>query len=1277
MSASQERSTDEPFKPPGDFLSVKYDPKRRTEANYLGVSKLGNNQAEQSIEEVMELAKLIEQQYRAATPGSGEEDRINQILFLNQNLVGVVDKLLKVLHNFEEESNEKLKSVTHRMESLVKENKKLLSANQALKERVSNDVLQKRLANRIEVAAEKVRNAAVARSASLQRLQWMEMSLMESHDDLYHRQRFDAADLPQRDVSFVFHYISNLTFPLKGAEEMITNLCNQLLLTCNRKRGGHLLSTFRGMQVFVFQDPFAALSFAQDSHLLTLQFRYHDHEDLPHFSAVYDHGHLIFRGPRLHTCIYACTPEIEVDPTHGHSAYFGPSVREAVKAALQFSAVGEVVVNKKWVELICRRQRFINDSNAPVQADAGELANCIGKEWDVAEMPGAGGIICSLVPMKLLKRRSKQAAELAPTPRYPCMDLDLQEGLAGIVRALKTTGERSVKRRHVWATEAISLEDADYGDGGDGSVPMKLLQYFTMKQERDDVAKLYNDLQRIVQYYERGSMMKEDRYEISNRSPLDPSETVYVCTVDFGNDAFWKSVVVSTMTNEEYNSLRQSIRSYIHQRSKTYYGFLMNGNDVDIFTYVFRDVAFAFSFVSDVYIMVNRLGTKCSHATQGSGQDVFFLRAGVTSGPMSSIYRIESSSRDSVKCTGAMIRLSGALTDLSQNGEILATDDVIENFLSKNENLLDAQYNIVRQGGQYVGGNATPSAVHSILPKPFAYRRQKLLQGVKLGRQPSRSAASALEAQRTEYSKIMVEDLMLQQRERLESVEAALMKEQDSPSSYPREMRNPWFIVMQATPPIVPFGSPPSVKPTPKPLGFFLCDITGAVELSKSLGKESMDIVYNQYNHIVQSTILKHGGFIAKTNGTAAYFVVFPTLVQTMEAALWLQQQLLGSPWPEKMKCVSSSLFVKDVKTGAVIFQGPRVKTVVHISNSYTWKRISVGSGPSTGIDFTGAAIDEVYYLAQNTRGGEIRFSRQCVDALKRSSSGKLLLTQLEMEMLAPIAYVNSLSSSFGSPLGTRSSPKGSIKMKESAGTIEVFTAVPRSIAGRLPFLLPAVHGESEGSPTRETVEVLQPLKTSSTLTPSPIAQKDRRQSLAPVVPLPVNSSSWLLLSETSLKDLPEAQRYEAAALDSSKSDVEAVGTPETRDLQLFAEKLLSKFPVESSGSLDSHTVKSWPAMKTKSLNFLRFSREVVSHLVQAFRIVNDNMKTPSLPKISILKRKPATLPPLGTRGRIPRAPAETTQKPHKGERDNFVNALEYLDDSCKLLSKLNALEES
>ncbi|CAD2215757.1 hypothetical protein AGDE_13017 [Angomonas deanei] len=115
----------------------------------------------------------------------------------------------------------------------------------------------------------------------------------------------------------------------------------------------------------------------------------------------------------------------------------------------------------------------------------------------------------------------------------------------------------------------------------------------------------------------------------------------------------------------------------------------MNGNQLDIFTYVFREVEQALAFVSDIYINVNRTGTKYSK----SKEELFLFRGGISSGPMASIYR-NTDHHGMLKCTGPVIRLSATLCDLARNGEILAMEDVISVFHGKNENLLDQQYNM-------------------------------------------------------------------------------------------------------------------------------------------------------------------------------------------------------------------------------------------------------------------------------------------------------------------------------------------------------------------------------------------------------------------------------------------------------------------------------------------------------------------------------------------------------------------------------------------------------
>lgn len=1082
-----------------DLIQFKKEAKERIDELEASLRTLKPASMKVSLEEMVECTKQLHPHYSLINKESKENVNLAQVAMWNNELIEVVDKLQKALHNSERNAREEIASLTHEIERQENENARLVHQNEKLKERVANTVLQRRWANRIELAAEKITRAEQLRNAGLRRLESMEESLMEAHDDVYHIQRFDAVEAPQRDVCFVFHYVSNLTFPLQGTEEAWINVCRVLMLQCQRNDGGHYLGFYRGMQVFVFQDPLVALQFSGNCHLQMLDFRPPEKESLPHFRTISDDTGttILYRGPRLHTCIFSCTPEVMVDPVSGQSSYFGPEVKASVSAAFQFSPVGEIVANKRWAQLVCRQQRYMTDSNVVVKGDAADVRDSLGKDlWDVKEMPGAGGIVCSIVPKKLKARRSIDPYALHPSPRFPCMDIDLNEGVSGIIRCLKKATDTQSKvsgnsGHQPWSGSSsnLSLKESSMNSDSLFSGPMLMMQYFIMRQKKERITTLYLDLQRSLQHYECDLMAREDRFEISNRSPLDPSETVYVCTVDFGNAAFWKSLVVPTMTTEGYMSLRETIRSYIHTQGKMYYGFLMNGNDVDIFTYVFREVSSAFSFVSDVYIMVNRHGTKCSHATQGSGQDIYFLRAGITTGPMSSIYRVKAShGSQSVKCTGGMIRLSGALCDLAQNGEILATEDVISIFLSANENLLDAQFNIVRQGGQFLYSSVSSTAIHSILPKPFAYRRKHLIEVGKDGRHPSQSVVMALGAQRTEYPKIMVESLLNQLLERQERMEASLMTAEDNRENLSHELKNPWIVTTQATIPKPPFGSPHNQTSSTPPITFFYCNIRGIHLLEKALSSSLLQTVYGKYNFFVQKVIAEMGGYVAKTNGSTAYMVVFRSPESAVEAALALQKMLSDTWWPGEVSTLEASLSVKNPKTGALVFHGPRVQVAVHTSSHYTWKRMS-DPAPHSAMDFTGQALDELYYLGCQANGGEIRLSRQCVEAMT-SSSAKLLLHQIAMVELPPTNISNlsgigspttlshlgfsfksvhshlstprlSFSKSFHSSVLGGSTTTGSLvastALANRAGssipvTLEAFTVAPLSLEGRLEF---------------------------------------------------------------------------------------------------------------------------------------------------------------------------------------------------------------------------------
>lgn len=1085
-----------------DLILFKKEAKEKIDTLEAALRTLKPSSLEMDIHSMVECTNALHSRYSQIEKKNKENRDVAQITMWNNELIDVIDKLQKALCSVEKSANQKVDSLNQEIESMSRERAELLKANESLKARVASEVLQKRWSHRIELAAEKIMRADQIRNASIQRLEHMEECVMEAHDDVYHVQRFDAIDVPRRDVCLVFHYVSNLTFPLEGVEDIWMNVLNELMSQLQRELGGHRLGSYRGMFVFVFQDPLKALEFSAECHSEILKFRSPVRKEPQHFRSIgADDGRTtLYRGPRLHTCIFSCTPEVTVDPVSGESSYFGPEVKAAVSAAFQFSPVGEIVTNKRWAQIICRRQRCFTDSDVVVKADAADVRESLGRGlWDVAEMPGAGGIVCSILPKGLKGRRSVDSLLLQPSPRFPCAGINLDDGIAGVVHSLKKASSASMKRspssgNPMWGNKSSDLPVKDGDAGGEATLsgPMLMMKYFTAKQEVENISSLYKDLQRTTQVHERGIMAQEDRFEISNRSPLDPSETAYVCTVDFGDDAFWKNTIVSTMTTEEYTSLRGSIRSYIHSRGKANYGFLMNGNGVDIFTYVFREVQSAFSFVSDVYIMVNRQGTKCAYATQGSGQDVHFLRAGIANGPMSSIYRVKGSSDNLfVKCTGAMIRLSGALCDLAHNGEILATDDVITSFLSDNENLLDAQFNIVKQGGQYLYLTVSPSAVHSILPKPFAYRRNYLMEVGKEGRRPSKHVELALGAARTEYSRPMVENLLSQQLERLEKMEACLMAGEDVRDSVLHELRNPWLVTTQEHPPKPPFGTSPNCTVPVPPLAFTYCNIRYAAVLEKSLPLSVIQNVYGKYNFFVQKLVTEMGGFVVKTNGSTAYMMVFSRTYNALEMALHLQKALCDARWPMELQTLEPSLTVKNAKTGAVLFHGPRVQIAVHTSNQYVWARVP-NAVRQSAIDFDGPALDELYFLGSQANGGEIRFSRQCLEYM-RSTSAKLLLHQMAL-VIHPSTRISNLSAfrasstagkSRGSTLPTisdyasrslssisKTSATGSVgsrhhplRGRASAGrlaahqtsslptTLEALTAVPLSLEGRLEFL--------------------------------------------------------------------------------------------------------------------------------------------------------------------------------------------------------------------------------
>lgn len=1244
------------------------------------------------------LKEMAAQQRSAETALSLSTDTVqrtaalSEISVWNEELMYTVEKLQTSLIHVETDSKAQIIALTDQVQLLARTNERLEAENETLKHRVAEDVLRQRQTNRIEMAFERARIASRVRQASLRRIECAEAALMEAHDDVYYIQRWDALLLPQRDVSFVFHYVSGVVFPLNGVEQLVISVYQQLLLTASNQVQGHHAGCYRGMEVFVFQSPSDALLFAKDCHEQVVSLSWPPRaESLPYLSTIRENGTILFKGPRIHTCIYACTPESDVDPVTGRYAFFGPEVLHAVEAAISQSCVGEIAVNDKWAQLLCKQARLAMDSAEEVHADASDLRASLGSKWDVVSLPGTCGLVASILPTSLVGRRGVQSHTLFPTPKYPGIEMEnpgnvaraVVKALKGAVAPLQASGERvhgeaSPARQNFaflsdmsdsafpFTTKRMPLSKNSNADAA-----VRLLELFSLQQEKENITSLYRRTELACAGLERDAMEAEDRFEISKRKDLAASETAYVCTIDIGEEAMWKRILMN-MSSEQFGAVLSSLRSYHYTAAQVHYGFLMNGNYADVFTYVFREVEQALAFVAEVYIKVNRVGTKYAHGSTGSGRDLFLFRAGITCGPMSTIYRNMDSGV--LKCTGPAIRLSGTLCDLSQSGEILAMQNVIRAYHAKKENLIDTQYNIVKQGSQFVDGVDSPAVVHSILPKPFAYRRQKLMKSggptVQQSRLhlPQRSVSAALATHQQTLPRKSVLEMLEQQLRRLECVEASKMSAEDSyelkwdmsSNDTLCPLRNPWILLSQPNAEQLIASSSTrrglvSIKTTEEldadimytprstmPIAFLYCDVVGTTSITRQLSPPMRDAVYAHYNYIILRIFRILGGYVAKTNSATGYLVLFTVPEAAVEAARLIQLELVSTAWPDALHTLEAALHVKDAKTGDVLFSGLRPQIGVHLSNQFKWRILNRRSSAEPiadevhgfpSVDVFGTAVDEVVQLGRQAHGGESRLSEALLEALGTNPSGKMLMEQLVMEVIAS-APNKSMDESFNTKR-TRSanSAAGERKKKNRKDSIASFveesvSSVPRQLAGRMALLLvpqtakPMLDGGDEAEKKLKTAgrtkEEMPPIAGKTPLSQTSLIDIDDwcKSSIGASARLPIASYSNWDQGDADTTDTPYrrvGKRLEDAIR--GVLDMYAIlgngfisGNPlDLSDAGLAADGE----KVRRRGSTPQRSI----ALSPYFVPFLIFSKQLLSLLVDAMAIGNDQVPPPPLPQ--------------------------------------------------------------
>ncbi|KAG5493901.1 hypothetical protein JKF63_01733 [Porcisia hertigi] len=1073
-----------------------------------------------------------------------ENARADEISTWNRELINTVEELQRALIHLETDSKAQLITLTDRLNHMRGENERLMRENDSLKSRVSDDILRQRQTKRMEVASERFRIAARVRTAGRQRLEAAEANLMEAHDDLYYVQRWDAVLLPQRDVSFVFHFVSKMTFPLQGIEEFAMRVCRQLFFRSGTRYRGYRVGFYNSMEVFAFQTPSDALLFAKECHKELMRLSWSSLIlGTPSFSTIVEDNSVLYKGPRIHTCIFSCSPESYVDPVSGEYAFFGPQVAEAVRAAIEQSPVGEIAVNEKWAQLMCLQSRMREGRSALTANGVAELRESLGPTWDVIGLPGARQIIASILPSELRGRRGVQPTVLHPSRKYPCLELkdsasivrEVAQRMKGMLADTFEGGEGCFKRAigsgglipetvtrhpnflHEAAAQVSSRTSSQECRSQFSETAAKMMEVLSAQEEKKNLIALCRRMEAAGAALERDMMESEDRFEICKHKALDPSETAYICTIDTCDDTIWRRLLMTSISDEQLESIRNTISGHIHNAAKASFGFLMGGNYSDIFTYAFREVEEALAFVSEIYITVNRTATKYAHMSLGKGDDIFLFRAGVVSGTMSTIYRhLENGV---LKCTGPAIRLSGTLCDLADFGEILAMEDVIRSFHSKNENLLDTHYNIVKKGSQFVCSSDAPAVVHSILPRPFAYRRQHLpsfgratLQNKKLY-QPYRCILESLTLRSEVLPRQSVLDMMEQQQRRLELGETARMRAEDHYERYcevgmPKDplLLNPWLLRCQPQAEVhpekvstcrsivrfrsieEPEAGVMNVRRSTKRLTFLYCDVADVEKISRAVAPSLLKLVWAHYNYIVQSSVRIFGGYVAKTNSATAYLVVFEEPAMALEAARKIQLEMLESNWPEELRVLESTLHVKDPKTHTVLFNGPRPKMAAHVSDQYCWYPISTASGPMarkgnasrkgsgengalcgsgsatslSTVHISGIGVEETFVLGRHSHGGEIRLSRPLLEAAGKGTSGKLLLGQLSMEVVVAPSVIRSIedvresSSSIAGMAKKAGGKKERGALKGDVFAEECVVSVPRQLEGRLALLLPS-----------------------------------------------------------------------------------------------------------------------------------------------------------------------------------------------------------------------------
>nr|CCD15279.1 unnamed protein product [Trypanosoma congolense IL3000] len=956
------------------------------------------------------------------SPPPNEEDQ--QATEWKKQLVNTLENQRCEMLRMETENKLQIIMLTDEVKRVKKTCEELKRENESLKERVASDVLRQCQAKREAVALRRARMSRQVRTAGQCRLEYLEGVLMEAHDDNHFRRRFDSAEIPTRKVTFVIHLVANVSYPLKGTESFTMDVYNQLLQNLAERHKACHVCFDKNFHIFAFYCATSALRFAELSHTSVLNVQWpEDTKSVPFFAPVVDCGDLMFSGPRIHTCMYTCNPGSEVDPITGSWLYYGKELRDALLATAEKVPVGEIVANRDWCTMFLTEHNIVNDVNTRDHVSLQAVRDKLGSQWSVTTAdPASPDLFCSLLPTRLARRRGLPPYMIDPVLRLACDTVNVEELVPSTVGTLKGLGPvnptvKSVFREQQctaiggWANY-ISHMSTNKEQQKCMSLGAEALTLFIMKQERDLARRGLKKTEEICAYYERMAMESEDRY--ANRFQIFGQDQVaFVCTVDIGEIAGWQQLTEGKMSLSEQYDLRDRLHETVLAHGKKNDGMYVNGNGHDVLTFAFQQSCQALSFAAQVYASVSK---PCNSFKERS---MCLVRVGIAVGNMQLIK--QGSRRTSKDCDsgdlrhthrsrevdgnmklrgGAAVIQSANLCDIAKGGEIIASAEVIADFHSKRENVITDIYNIVRYGSRFLDNGSTLTELFSVLPKDYAYVRKYQMgdhikstcpKDVRIWC-PQRSAKKELTLRSSFVTCTEAHDMLREMQGFIERNEASIMSAHDMLSTLTAKqaIRLPWMV------PRATKGVPREMKER----GFLFCGAVGLGAISRGLPSGLYAEVCEQYNYVVQEVILNNDGFIALTDSFASYIVMFDDASRAMEAALQIQSKLLQVPWPREIMSLAPSLRVQSAHDRTLLFNGARATTVVHSSRNYESCRSQSPQDDESGMWLGGRAIEELMGIVSKARNGDAILTLPAHKIIESTNHGRLLLQQVEMEIL-------------------------------------------------------------------------------------------------------------------------------------------------------------------------------------------------------------------------------------------------------------------------------------